>query len=211
MTEPQAKTAEAMTLVDGSLLPGGARFLEDLKKRARAVCVLCDLLEALADDLPRLAKGPLHQARTLCAGEVPRYFRQMNDGLIPAMRGRLAKEQRDDADQPLCDLLDRLAADLGEDDARLSEIIDMLDGVTDGSANAPSEETLGFAFRSYFEAMRRQRCWEDQVLFPLAARTLTHEDLVLLELRFPARAPCAGCSKPGGCAARMGLEGAPGR
>lgn len=137
---------------------------------ARRVAELCDLLEALADDLPRKSKPVWKEAIRLSSTVLPEHIERMNCVLIPI----LAVRTRGDA---LCEtMLKRLQTDYDDSRSNIIELTELLDHAT-RPAHGMSAEAVGFALRGHFESMRRQIGWDIDVVLPLAKQRLTQRDM----------------------------------
>ncbi|MEL7011761.1 MAG: hypothetical protein AAFO72_00620 [Pseudomonadota bacterium] len=157
--------------------------LDSVADHARRVSQMCDLLEALADDLPHRPAPVWREATRLCNDIIPGHYKEVLDVLVPILQRRTEGEVECE------DLLRRLQADFEDEACRLSELNDLLveavetDAGRDTDAKKIASETLGYALRGFFAALRRNGSWETDVLLPLAARRLIAEDLAEMAVR----------------------------
>ncbi|MEM7733330.1 MAG: hypothetical protein AAF280_11180 [Pseudomonadota bacterium] len=145
--------------------------LEDMAQHALRVAQVCDLLEALADDLPRRPVPVWREAAHMCNDVVRRHYKLLLDVLLPMLEDRTRGNGE-------CDpVLLRLQSDFEEEASGLYELNAlMVDAVNDRSGNIGAE-ALGYALRCFFGALRRNVSWEMEVLLPLATRRLNIADL----------------------------------
>ena len=138
------------------------------------VVQICDLLEAMADDLPRRPVPVWREAARMCEEVVKRHYKLVLDVLLPVLEARTLGEE--DCE----DVLRRVHADFEDEASKLLELNAlMLDTVGD-SAGKIEPEALGYALRCFFVALRRNASWEADVLLPLARRRLNIDDLDML-------------------------------
>ncbi|MEM6303453.1 MAG: hemerythrin domain-containing protein [Pseudomonadota bacterium] len=138
---------------------------------------LCDLLEAMADDLPKVAPAVWKEARRLSLTLLPEHLDDMAQVLLPVLARRAG------SDLTCAQMLARLQLDYEDGSLHLTELSDMLaDGAVSGG-RAMSSDALGYALRGFFEPLRRQMDWEKDVLLPLATRCLTADDLTEIARR----------------------------
>lgn len=145
--------------------------LAQVAEHARRVGDLCDLLEAIADDLPRKTKPIWREVIRLCSTIIPNHYDDVIGVVVPVLM------RRTEGDIDCESVLRRLHADYIDGRVRLPELTDILDDAIRSDGPAIEPEALGFALRSFFQAIRRQTDWEIDVLLPLANRRLTREDL----------------------------------
>ena len=171
---------------------------EKLAQSAQAVAVLCDLLETICDGLPGLSVGACRQAARLCETQVTRHLRELNQVLIPLVRDRIT-------DTPeFGGFLNRLQSNLVEDDVKLDEVVDILNSFSTRDGERPSMDALGYVLRGFFETLRRQLNWENEVLLPLARRVLRKGDLRTLGAKLAVLQGCQSCPSNGSCACKQG-------
>lgn len=145
--------------------------LEYVAAHSKRVGAMCDLLEAIADDLPQKAKPFWREVTRLCGTVIPQHYDAVTRLLVPALLHRTQGEADCEA------VLLRMQADYTHERARLPELTELLREAIGQDSLRLSPDALGYALRSFFEAMRRQIRWETEVLLPLASRRLTAEDL----------------------------------
>lgn len=146
-------------------------------RHARRVSQFCDLLETLADDLPRKAMPVWREVHRLCNTVIPMHYEDVASVLVPV----LIRRSKGNADCE--DVLNRLRLDYDDGRVRIPELAEILTDAMCSDGPKIEPDALGFALRSYFEAMRRQSDWELDVLLPLARRKLTQEDLEEIALQ----------------------------
>ncbi|MEL7166852.1 MAG: hypothetical protein AAGL96_15385 [Pseudomonadota bacterium] len=140
-------------------------------QHARRVAELCDLLEAIADDLPRQPKPIWSEVRRLCGATIQQHYDEVLRALVPV----LMRRTRGDADCE--DMLNRMRLDYVDGQVRLPELEELLNDASRVNGPGLGANALGFALRSFFETIRRQTDWEMDVLLPMARRRLTPSDL----------------------------------
>ena len=157
--------------------------LESVADQARRVSQMCDLLEALADDLPLRPAPVWREATMLCNDIIPKHFQNILTVLVPILKRRIEGELECE------DLVQRLQADFEDEACRLSELNDLLVEAIEPQPDADTTshkiepEALGYALRGFFTALRRIGSWEVEVLLPLASRRLIEEDLDEMAMR----------------------------
>lgn len=145
--------------------------LQDMADHALRVSDICDLLEAMADDLPRRPAPVWKEARRMCDDVVRVHYALLLDVLLPVLSTRLRG-------QPDCEhMLTRLNADFEEEASKLTELTALMTDAVSDRARPISPEALGYALRCFFCALRRNAMWETDVLLPLAKRALSADDL----------------------------------
>ncbi len=135
---------------------------------------LCDVLESIADALPRTADASLATvAVRILRNALPEHVALEENHLFPMLRRRNA------GDQSCQKVLLQLEHEHDADEAFAYEIADELDQIA--GAQAPKNaEMLGYMLRGFFVSMRRHISWENATVLPLARRTLTEADLAEL-------------------------------
>lgn len=145
--------------------------LDYVAAHSKRVAAMCDLLEAIADELPKKAKPFWQEVTRLCTTVIPQHYDAVTRLLVPVLLRRTEGELDCEA------VLLRMQADYTDERARLPELTELLTDAFGADDARLSADALGYALRSFFEAMRRQIRWETEVLLPLASRHLTPEDL----------------------------------
>lgn len=132
---------------------------------------LCDLLEAIADGLPKRFDDALALVSvSLLESGLPSHMRLEEEALFPLLRRRVS------GDHPLHMALVCLESEHDRDGAILVEIIDGLKtAIADGEVR--NADMLGYMLRGFFESQRRHIAWEEAVLLPVAETVLTVDDL----------------------------------
>lgn len=142
---------------------------------------LCDLLEALADGLPR----SVNQEWAAFAIEIlseswPAHVALEEDVLFPLLRARAA------TDATLTEILSRLEQEHVSDEDFAHEIAEELTVlISEGAARNP--DMLGYMLRGFFDSQRRHVAWENMVLLPVARRLLGEADLTSMRDWIAAR------------------------
>ena len=149
----------------------GRSPLEHVAEHANRVSQLCDLLEALADDLPRRPVPVWREATRMCNDVIPGHYKDVLGLLVPILL------KRTEGDVDCEDLLQRLQLDFEDEACRLAELNDLMVDAVGDDAQKIGPEALGYALRGFFGALRRNTSWETDVLLPLAERYLNAEDL----------------------------------
>ncbi|MEM6578289.1 MAG: hemerythrin domain-containing protein [Pseudomonadota bacterium] len=145
--------------------------LSRLSAQSHRASQVSDLLEALADDLPRRNAPIWREARRLCDAVLRLHYKTMSDILIPHLLDRMSQETE------FQDMLSRLRKDYDEEASRLLDLHDLITEALASGYDSIAPDALGYALRSYFEAARRHINWETEVLFPMARRKLNLQDL----------------------------------
>ncbi|MEO0753069.1 MAG: hypothetical protein AAFY25_14835, partial [Pseudomonadota bacterium] len=128
--------------------------LDQVADHARRVSQMCDLLEALADDLPRRPAPIWREATRMCNDVIPGHYREILNVLVPILKRRTEGELD-------CEyVLRRLQQDFEDEACRLSELNDLLIEAVGTDASKIGPEALGYALRGFFGALRRNGCWE---------------------------------------------------
>lgn len=132
---------------------------------------LCDLLELIADSLPRFDPVIAGSAASLLRRGLEPHQRLEEDMLFPLLRRRAA------GDSQLHAVVQLLEAEHASDAGAAHELADELQAVAD-TGLMRNADMLGYMLRGVFERLRRHIGWENGVLLPLARRALTPDDLV---------------------------------
>jgi hemerythrin-like domain-containing protein len=136
---------------------------------------LCELLESIADSLPGKFEPALAViAISILKGSVKAHTKFEEDALFPLLKERLSP------DDAVVQALVCLSQEHERDEDIADELVEALkDALKSGAPENP--ETLGYILRGYFESQRRHIAWEDSVVLPAARKSLTIEDLALLQ------------------------------
>jgi hemerythrin-like domain-containing protein len=130
----------------------------------------CDLLEAIADDLPHNVHRAQATAAVTALENLPAHHRFEETTLFPLLRKRA--KPRDNIDL----IIDHLAMEHAVDESLASELGEELELLCAGRDLANANLT-GYMLRGFFENYRRHVGWENVVLLPLAERRLSADDL----------------------------------
>ena len=131
---------------------------------------VCELLEFLADELPKQSAPVWREAHIHCKKVLVPHFQFLSSFMISA----LLRHTIGDVDKQ--EFLTRLQSDCADQLHRLSDLSDLFSDALGGRLNLQSPEALGFALRGHFEALRYNLNWEADVLLPLASRTFKDDD-----------------------------------
>ncbi len=147
--------------------------LDDVHARQLRVC---DILERIADALPR------PPSRLVCLRlldiltvDMPLHHADEEAGLFPLLRQRTAPGDGIDA------VLDRLSIEHAEDEALLPEVLETLQALADDVGPEREPDIAGYVLRGYFESQRRHIAWEEDVVMPLARTRLRVADIGRLD------------------------------
>ena len=143
----------------------------------KALCV-CDQLEALADQLPEQSIRDWRITQVQCRTILRPYFEILSEIALPAMLRQ--STELDDGFK----LLSRFKSDCQDQLHALADLDDMMSDVLSEGRFIDQPEALGFALRGFFEALRRDLCWQFDVLWPLADRTWSQKDADLFVTSF---------------------------
>jgi len=138
---------------------------------------VCDLLEALADDLPRRSAVIWRDAKRQCA-EVLQSHMAAGQALVLHFLDQSAQitpSQRD--------VLLRFRGDYAHLAHSVEDLDDLLFDATATDRACVGPEALGYALRSHFEGLRRHIGWERDVLVPMMTRLYGSVDLAVTPLR----------------------------
>ncbi|MBK1625173.1 hemerythrin domain-containing protein [Afifella marina] len=123
---------------------------------------LCDLLEAIADALPRdVIRETARAAALTLRFYFPAHIRLENDILFPA----LAAPCR--ADRGIREAIALARSEHDADEQAALELADALEA-HDEEGGYREAEALGYLLRAFFESQRRHIAWEETVVFPMA-------------------------------------------
>lgn len=130
---------------------------------------VCDLLEALADDLPRRQAPVWRETQRQCQSVLRPHFMLLIDVVLPI----LLKRSKENVDRE--GVLMRLVAD---NESQLHALEDLDDLLSEAITSEQSEnaESLGFALRGFFETIRHNLTWEVDVVWPIAKRVFSEVD-----------------------------------
>ena len=142
------------------------RLAADLDARAR----LCDLIETVADALPSPHELLCLRVAAILRRDLPLYHADMDLGLFP-----LLLEHHADAAW-IGRMLRRFEAEHADIEAMSDEIADLLERIGLGEVREAERAAAGYAFRAFFDLLRRRIAWDEHVVLPLAQETLSAED-----------------------------------
>ena len=143
--------------------------------QSRRSLQICDLLEALADDLPRCQLPMWRETRRQCQSVLRPHFLFLINVVLPI----LLKRSRENLDRE--DMLVRLIEDNESQLHALEDLDELLSEALTFDC-ADRAETLGFALRGFFETLRRTLAWELEIVWPMAKRILTPMDAKELQV-----------------------------
>lgn len=123
----------------------------ELAGRHARLASLCELLEEIADDLPRACPSRCHRAATALQTLLPEHH-----AFTRELFSRLLSKT-----QP--DVLENIVRQQGEEEGLGLEIVQALGAWPDG-AGVPDPETLGYMLRCFFNGCRRSMLVEELAL-----------------------------------------------
>lgn len=132
---------------------------------------ICDLLEALADDLPRRQDIVWKEAQAQCKSVLEKHIAFLSTQILPVLLD-LAQDNPDRTE-----ILSKLHADCRDRENTRIDLDDLFYDVMIGKRFDSQPEALGYALRGFFDGMRRDLSWELGVLWPMSTRILSQEDL----------------------------------
>jgi hemerythrin-like domain-containing protein len=136
---------------------------------------LCDVLEALADDLPKPPDPALVLiSLDLLEQSLPSHIRFEEDAFFPLLRARLSQTD------VLLHVLNCLGDEHDRELGAIAEVADALRSVLESGVSGRAE-MLGYLLRGFFEGQRRHMAWEDKVVLPVARVVLSTDDLAWLQ------------------------------
>lgn len=136
---------------------------------------LCELLEDIADGLPRKFEPALAViAISILKGSAKAHIKFEEAAFFPILRERLP------AGSPIVDALACLSQEHERDEDTGDELAEALkEALRLGAPQNP--ESLGYILRGYFESQRRHIAWENCVVLPAAREVLSTDDLARLQ------------------------------
>lgn len=138
---------------------------------------LCDLLEQIADCLPKNVSPRAAQSAVNAIHELYRHHEREEGCLFPIIQKRA--KPHDNIDQ----ILSHLKEEHATDESLASEMQENLEILAAG--NLPENPNmLGYMLRGFFENYRRHISWENTVLLPLVRERLTEDDFATLAAHF---------------------------
>ncbi|MEM9426958.1 MAG: hypothetical protein AAGA06_09675 [Pseudomonadota bacterium] len=143
-------------------------------EQTRQALHVCDLLEALADDLPKRVAPVWREVQIQERSFLQPYFEFMNSTVLPTML------RQSDLGVDRSEMLMRLKADCVD---RVHAMFDLDELITDALQTDKFDsqpEALGYALRGHFDALRRDLLWQLDVLWPMASRTLSKDDMSIV-------------------------------
>ncbi|MEM8577750.1 MAG: hypothetical protein AAGF60_07850 [Pseudomonadota bacterium] len=132
---------------------------------------ICDLLEALADDLPKRSVPFWDEAQTQCQSVLRPHFSWLHDIVLPALL------QKPEGGVDRLRVLSRLSSDCGDQLHALGDLDDLIADASGSARLSAAPDALGYALRGHFDSLRRDLTWQTDVLWPLAARMCSAPDL----------------------------------
>ena len=148
-----------------------AHSIAACEAQSRRAVQVCDLLEALADDLPRKQAPVWRETQHQCRGVLQPHFSFLAYDVLPM----LLKRSKKSADRE--GMLARLITDIEMQLHALQDLDDFMSEALLSERFDQNAESLGFALRSFFDTIRHNLRWEQDVIWPLSMRILTVEDL----------------------------------
>ncbi|MEM7521887.1 MAG: hypothetical protein AAF307_12730 [Pseudomonadota bacterium] len=150
---------------------GTANLTEGLQASMARTLEICELLESLADDLPRRPIAVWREAKHQCR-KVLQHHITLGTEQIGQVLGHPAHRSEDQRA-----ILLRFQTEYHNIGARLDDLDDLLYDAVSPDRTCIGAEALGYALRSHFDALRQHIGWENDVLLPMLARLVTGADL----------------------------------
>lgn len=148
--------------------------LDQFQKSVHERHVLCDQLEAIADDLPHVIDlRQIRSAIQFLTIKLPVYHSDERECLFPLLQHRALQEQ------DIAPLLSQMQMFQVDDEGYAFEVIDLLSAMSSGSAPGVPEGN-GYLLRGFFQNYRRYLSWQSLIILPLANKVLDSEDLATL-------------------------------
>ncbi|MEM1039957.1 MAG: hemerythrin domain-containing protein [Pseudomonadota bacterium] len=142
----------------------------ELSKCHQAQEALCDLLEAIADDIPEDPKAVDRQRCLAAARQIFPTVKKAHDfeeqRLFPLL------EQLNGPSESLTKSLERLRFEHWEDESFAEEVTESLIEFGRGNGSVDGEK-LGYMLRGFFEGLRRHMAFETEHLVPMLKRQAT--------------------------------------
>jgi hemerythrin-like domain-containing protein len=155
--------------LDGNRASGDP--LGSLQQELNQLLGVCDELEHVADELPD-NRSPSRIA-AVCRSLrdlLRKHHRHAESLLFPLLSRRALPEDRVE------ELARELRRDNSRDEGYALEVLELLDAMAVGGQPA-NKDTAGYLLRGFFEGLRRHLRCEHALLFPLARKRLTPDDL----------------------------------
>lgn len=132
---------------------------------------LCDELERVADELPdNRNPSRIDEIGRKLRDLLRRHHQHAEALLMPRLASRALPEDRVE------ELAQGLRHDNSRDEGYALEVLELLDAMAAGG-RPPNKDTAGYLLRGFFEGLRRHLRCEHALLFPLARKRLTDDDL----------------------------------
>ena len=136
---------------------------------------LCDMLEAIADMLPRMPeRRRCLEALEMLERHLPMHHADEELGLFPLLKARCGPEDRIEA------ILAELEDEHVDDEALLTEVVLTLRALAADRGPEREPAIAGYVLRGFFESQRRHIAWEEATIMPLALERLRSCDLAAL-------------------------------
>lgn len=159
-----------MALANDVKTPSVGQCIAVLRRRSTRILEICDMLEVLADDLPKQQAPVFREAQRQSQLALKPHYGLLSQHVLPTL---LARTEGEDERQ---DLLLKLHADCLNRVETVEALDDLFDDVLTSNRFDIEPEALGFALRGFFECFRNDAAWQLDVLWPLSLRVLTDED-----------------------------------
>lgn len=154
-----------------------ARYQEPLARIAETLKTkqwICDLVETIADSLPEPSTLLCLRAACVLRNDLPRYLADAGQYLLPQLRARRSGSKW------ITRMLDQIEADHAQLEISIDEVADLLERIGMGKARHQERIVAGYALRCFFDGLRRQISWEQNLVLPLANESLTREDMLVI-------------------------------
>lgn len=137
----------------------GGQIFQQLGAYHTKLLELCDLLESIADSLPKtLDYRKCHTAAEQLLPLISRVYDFEEQEVLPQIAGPSPAPKRRK-------MIERLKAELFEDLCHAEELSETLSHIAT-SQNPASGETLGYMLRGFFELIRRRIAFEREQIMP---------------------------------------------
>lgn len=156
-----------MTVVQDPQWQDTRHLSENFETQLERSLETCDLLEALADELPRRSVAVWRAAKVQCQDVLRDHLALGAEQILPCLRLR-AQGSVD-----LGNLLLHFEREYKALAHRLDDLDDLLFDAVATDRNRIGPEALGYALRSHFDTLRKHIGWERDVLLPMVTRNLT--------------------------------------
>ena len=159
-----------METLPNEMQQSGHNLFETLQSQLQRSVEVCDLLEALADELPRRSLSIWRAAKLQCRNELNAHVALGRDQIVPLLiePGHQSELERN--------LVLRFGAEYRATAHRVENLDDLLFDAVASDGTGIGSEALGYALRGHFEALRKSFDWERGILLPMIMRAQSMRD-----------------------------------